>query len=336
MPDATPPVTVAMSVYNNAPTLSAAIESILAQRFADFEFLIVDDGSTDGSGAIIDDYAARDPRVRPLHQPNRGLVASLNRAIEQARAPLIARMDGDDIALPDRFGAQVAYLADNARVGVLGTGVYCIDAEGRAHPTRRLDYPTTDAGFRAALLGKPLICHPSVMMRTELVRAAGGYRAAYRHCEDYDLWLRLADRTQILSLPDRLLQYRSYPGQVSTRHLLEMLTGAAIARAAHRARAETGRDPTQGLSALPPIESLDALFDRAGVADCVRGEVVSGLLYDTGTLSGTGLPMLRQHIAALRATGRRPPSALWRAVARLARHGRLRAAGQTFAALVGA
>jgi glycosyltransferase involved in cell wall biosynthesis len=117
-----------MSVYNNAAHLPAAIESILAQSFGDFEFLIVNDGSSDESGDIIDRYAAGDRRIRAFHQPNLGLIASLNRMLAEARAPLIARMDDDDIALPARFERQLAFLAAHPDHGVVGTWSRCIDS----------------------------------------------------------------------------------------------------------------------------------------------------------------------------------------------------------------
>ena len=205
---ASPAITVAMSVYNNARFLAEAIESILAQTYGDFEFLIVNDGSSDGSGEIIDAYAGRDPRVRPIHQRNRGLVASLNRMIEEARAPLIARMDGDDVSAPERFERQAAFLAANPDHGVIGAWATSIDEQGRDCDNGGLDQPTDHEGFLDALFDKPLMCHPAAMLRTGVVRAASGYRGAYRHCEDYDLWLRLSERTKLCSLPERLLLYR--------------------------------------------------------------------------------------------------------------------------------
>ena len=172
--ETTPAITVAMSVYNNADFLGLAIESILGQTFGDFEFLIVNDGSKDGSGGIIDSYAARDSRIRPIHQENRGLVASLNRIIAEARAPLIARMDGDDISMPKRFERQVAFLNANPDYGVAGCWALGIDKTGEDCHAGGGDQPTDQAGFLKALYGGPLLCHPSVMMRTDVARAAGG------------------------------------------------------------------------------------------------------------------------------------------------------------------
>ena len=126
----TPAISVVMSVYNGARYLHPAVESILEQDFADFEFIIVDDGSTDGSGAILLEFAEKDARIRLIQRENRGLVASLNEAIALARAPLIARMDCDDIAMPDRFTRQIEYLADHPEIAIVGSHIHEIDEDG--------------------------------------------------------------------------------------------------------------------------------------------------------------------------------------------------------------
>lgn len=310
-----PRISVAMSVYNNAPFLAQAIESILAQTFEDFEFLIVDDGSRDGSGAIIDAYAAKDSRIRAIHQSNQGLVASLNRLLAEARAPLIARMDGDDISLPDRFERQVIFLDAHPDHGVVGTCTDDIDEQGRIR--RNIDFhPLDHDSFVAALSGGPLLCHPSVMMRRDLVLAAGGYRKAFAHCEDYDLWLRLADRTKICSLPDRLLHYRRSPGQVSTAHAVQQQVGAAVAWLAWRERAAGRRDPTDGLEALPPVEQLDSLFGREGVSREVRSRVAPILVYSEQALRSRGFDLLLRYV---RESGDR--KGMWRTAGRLLKLG---------------
>jgi hypothetical protein len=190
--------------------------------------------------------------------------------------------------------------------------VLCIDAAGVVRPQPSADYPL-DAG--AALPGRVPLCHPSVMMRAELVRGVGGYRAAYRHCEDYDLWLRLAAVTRMANLPDRLLRYRDSPTQISSRHTLEQHYGGAVARAAHRARLAGRPDPTDGLDRLPPLEALDAAFGEPGLARATRAELLAGLLYAPEAIACEGLPLLRDHLAETR--GRRGRVAgLWRAAAR--------------------
>ncbi|SMF69799.1 glycosyltransferase family 2 protein [Allosphingosinicella indica] len=306
-----PRISVAMGAYNAQPYLAEAIESILSQTFGDFEFLIVNDGSTDGSGDVIDAYAARDPRVRALHQPNAGLVASLNRAIDEARAPLIARMDADDISLPDRFEKQLAFMAANPDYGVVGTATDDIDEQGRI--TRNLDYhPLDHESFLEALDGRPLICHPSVIMHRDVLVAVGGYRRAFVHCEDYDLWLRLSQHTRICSIKDRLFQYRRSWTQVSTAFNVQQQIGAAVAFFAHQERIAGRPDPTEGLDKLPPIDALDDLFGRPGVAQAVRARVAPNLLHSGEALRSDGFDLLLRHIAD---GGAR--DGLWRTTARL-------------------
>ncbi len=311
---ATPAITVAMSVYNAAPYLGLAIESILAQTFGDFEFLIVNDGSDDGSAQIIDSFAARDSRIRPIHQENRGLVASLNRMIAEARAPLIARMDGDDISRPERFARQLAFLDANPDFGVVGTLTVNIDESGN-ETWLNADQPTDWEGFRAALKDKPLLCHPSAMIRTEVVRAAGGYRAAFRHCEDYDLWLRLSERTKLCSLPDRLLLYRYSDSQVSEKHIYAQALGAAVAWLAHLEREAGRRDPVDGLDSLPPVDDLDSLFGRPGVTRAVREIVAPRLIYSPVALKGDGYDLVLGHARDGAREG------MWKTAARLIRFG---------------
>lgn len=307
-----PRISVAMSVYNDDAFLGAAIESVLAQDFGDFEFLIVDDGSSDRSGAIIDDYARRDSRIRAIHQENRGLIASLNRMVAEVRAPLIARMDGDDICLPDRFGRQVAFLDAHPDHGVVGSNFYNLGRNGRIESAA--PHPLDHAAIVDALrFGSP-ICHPSVMMRRDVVVAAGGYRPAYRHCEDFDLWLRLSERTQLANLPDRLLHYRRSDSQVSIRHVVAQQTGAAVALLSHRERLAARADPTDGIESLPPIEALDSLFGRSGVAAEVRVTLARQLGYSREAMRAEGFDILAAHI---RSGGRQ--DGLWRTVLRLIR-----------------
>jgi hypothetical protein len=308
---AVPRISVAMSVFDNERFVAAAIESICTQTFADFEFLIVDDGSRDGSGAIIAEHARRDPRIRILRQENRGLIESLNRLIAEARAPLIARMDGDDIARPERFARQLAFLGAHPDYGVVGTNTHDMDENGRIRECTDF-HPLDHAALAAALDHASPLCHSSVMMRREAVRRVGGYRPAFRHCEDYDLWLRLSEITRLGNLPDRLLLYRRSPSQISSRHVVSQQTGAVVARLARRERLAGRPDPTEGLAALPPIEALDGLFGRPGIAREVRTTVALNLVYSAGAMAGDGFELLLQHV---RAGGARP--GLWRTVGRL-------------------
>lgn len=323
-----PQISVAMSVCNDARYLGAAIESILAQSFTDFEFLIVDDGSTDGSSAIIADHAARDRRIRAIHQENRGLIASLNRLLAEAQAPLFARMDGDDIAMPERFARQVAFLAAHPACGVLGGQAENIDAGGRSLGPS-WPRPTGADAVRAALQHYSPLIHPAVMARTAVLRALGGYRPAYLYCEDYDLWLRAAELTRLDNLPEPLVRYRRSPDQISNRHLVAQNYGVLVARAAALARAAGLGDPTRDMAALPPLADLDAAFGQEGVTAWVRERLARGLVYSAEALRGEGFAILIDHVAA---GGAR--DGMWRTAAWLARIGEWRRAARLGYALL--
>lgn len=305
-----------MSVYNGEAHLAEAIESILRQTFTDFEFLILNDGSSDRSREIIDDYALRDNRIRAIHRENRGLIYSLNQLLREARAPIIARMDDDDVALPERFALQMDFLKANPDHGVIGAWTYDIDESGKNIVIPEDGHPVTHAEVLEAIKDRTaVLCHPVVTYRRDIVEAVGGYHKAFHHCEDYDLWLRLANVTQIANLPKRLLQYRRSPSQVSNRYALTQQIGAAVAHYAYFYRAEGNQDPTAELDALPPVNKLDALFSREDVGKQVRSVVVPGILYSESALKGEGLDFIIDFIE--RGEHQGMGLALWKTVARL-------------------
>ena len=333
-----PAISVVMSVYNGERFLAEAIESVLGQSFTDFEFLILDDGSHDGTRALIATYAAIDGRIRPIFRENRGLVASLNQLLGEARAPLVARMDADDICHTDRFRSQKRFLDAHADYGVVGTRCTDIDENGQPWPVSSKPHPLTHEGFLAAIdQGDPLLCHPSVMYRRKLVLGVGGYHGAFRHCEDLDLWLRLASVTRLGNCPEQLLHYRHYADQVSSRHATEQQTGAAVAKLAYLERVAGRPDPTETLDRLPPIDALDALERgvptvvpaRHGVAREVRATLAQGLLYSRAALRDEGFDLI---IRNLREGGTH--AGMWRTVARLVRFGDPARAARLAATLV--
>jgi GT2 family glycosyltransferase len=311
-----PRISVAMSVYNSERYLALAIESVLAQTFTDFEFLILNDGSVDGSRTTIDHYAAADPRIHAIHRENKGLVISLNELLAEARAPLIARMDGDDICLPERFEKQVAFMDANPDYGVVGTWTADIDEDGNPYLMRGADHPTTYEDFLDVIGKRSLLCHPSAMMRRDVVLSVGGYHAAFKHCEDFDLWLRLASVTKLCSIPERLLKYRHWSNQVSTKYAYVQQIGAAISYQAYLERAAGHSDPTEHLAELPPLDDIDTLFGKPGIANAVKAYVVPNMLYSIDALRGQGLDLLLDYI---KKGGR--VNGLWRTVARLMRYG---------------
>ena len=312
-----------MSVYNGERFLRPAIESVLAQTFTDFEFLILDDGSVDSSVAIAREFAARDSRIRIIARENRGLVASLNQLLAESCAAIVARMDADDICAANRFERQMAFLDSNPDYDVVGSWSRDIDVDGSAIHADGVDHPVThDEMLQAIESGGQLICHPSAMYRRDAVLAVGGYHGAFVHCEDLDLWLRLASRTKLGNIPERLLEYRRSPQQVSVRHATQQQIGTAVARLAYHERQEGRPDPTETLQSLPPVEQLDSLFGREGVSREVRERVALLLRYSKDAMQGDGYDLLLRH---LRDGGSR--EGMWRTVARLVRFGNpLRAA----------
>ena len=207
-----PAVSVIMPVYNTERFVAETTESVLAQTFADFEFIIIDDGSTDRSREIVENFARRDPRVRVISRPNKGLVATLNEGLAAATGPLIARMDADDLCDPRRFELQVTRLNEDSGLVAVGCCAAAIDEDGN-----RLGDYATPLGHEeiesSHLHGDSAIHHPSVMFRTEPVRRLGGYRELVP-CEDFDLWLRLGEVGRLANLPDRLITKRLFPGSI--------------------------------------------------------------------------------------------------------------------------
>jgi glycosyltransferase involved in cell wall biosynthesis len=210
-----PTISVVMPVYNAKRYVAEAIESILGQTFRDFEFLIIDDGSTDGSLAILKRYAAQDSRIRLWSGPNEGYAPRLNEMLHQARGDLIARMDADDVALPGRFARQVEFLRNHPEVDVVGGARENIDSKGRFLCVSR-EGEDHDYIQSQLLNGTCPICHPSVVMRLKAVLAVGGYRPDMMPAEDADLWLRMGERGLLANLADVVVRYREHESSVSS------------------------------------------------------------------------------------------------------------------------
>jgi len=291
----TPLISVMMSVYNAERYVAEAIQSILGQTEGRFEFLIVNDGSRDASGSIIDRYAAQDSRIRAIHQENRGLIASLNRMLDEAHAPLVARMDSDDVSRPERFAVQLAWMQAHPDIAVLGTNTDELDADGAFFPCSDF-HPEHPADIRERLMAASAMCHPSVMMRRDVIRSLGGYRAAFRHCEDYDLWLRVSERHDLYNLPDRLFLYRRSPDQVSEKHILVQAIGAACARYAAQQRRAGLPDPFEGATSLPSLDQIDAVLGSTGVGARMRLEVIDSIKYSPEAMNGGGLELMQAHL----------------------------------------
>jgi len=272
-----------MPVYNSRPFVGAAIDSILTQTFGDFVFYIVDDGSTDGSGDLVAERAARDTRIRLIRQDNLGIVASLNRMLALVDGTFVARMDADDIALPDRFARQLGRMEVDAQLGALGTQFVEIDAAGR-RIAGGFAMPVGTALVHAELEQRQPIANPTAMFRTQVLRDAGLYREAFRYCEDYDLFLRLSQISRIDNLPDALLLYRRSPGQMSVLNHGVQTRQAAYARLAHRERLAGRLDPFARTDVLPKLSELDRVLGRPGVAAMVEAEILFANRYAVASM----------------------------------------------------
>ncbi|WP_181181506.1 glycosyltransferase [Mesorhizobium sp. B3-1-6] len=223
-----PTVSVIIPVRDGAQYVGEALQSILDQDLADIEVIVVDDGSRDDTAAIATSISDRDSRVRLVANRGKGIVDALNMGLSLAQAPLVARMDCDDVSLPGRLRLQVACFDADADLQLLGTAGLQIDRDG--NPLRPVDVPAGGDPLREALARYNPMLHPTVMFRTEAVRRAGGYRRAFTHAEDYDLWLRLSETGKLANMDARLVKLRSHPGQVSRMKEDQQKAAAALAR----------------------------------------------------------------------------------------------------------
>ncbi|HWE04034.1 MAG TPA: glycosyltransferase family 2 protein [Tepidisphaeraceae bacterium] len=224
-----PIVTVLLAVYNDARFLPLAVQSVLLQTFEHFDFVVINDGSTDDSG----EYLAQlhDPRLRIFHNDsNLGLAASLNRGLDLSRGGYIARMDADDICEPDRLRRQVEFLDANSQVGVLGSSRKLIDEEGK--PVAIAAAVRTDLAIRwKCLLGNPF-AHPTVMLRRSVLDEHRLRYALYQRAQDYEFWTRVLLYTQGANLPDALVQYRLRGGDRRAGKAMQLANHDRIAHAA--------------------------------------------------------------------------------------------------------
>jgi hypothetical protein len=260
-----------MPVRDGERFVVEAVESVLAQTERDLELIVVDDGSSDSTPRLLAEIT--NPRVRVLTQEPRGLAPALNAGCAVATAAVIARMDADDVALPDRLERQLAYLDANPDVALVAGGIVLIDERGREFDR--------EPG-RATLAGRNDIVHGTVAMRTSAFRELGGYRLD--QAEDYDLWLRFQERYGVAAIEEPVIRYRFHPGQFSVTKLERQALGALCVQAAARDRRAGRPDPLDG------VDQLDAaVAERLGVArEEVDRAVVSDALYWAATLSRVG------------------------------------------------
>ncbi|MEY2513508.1 MAG: hypothetical protein QOJ89_866 [bacterium] len=243
-----PLLSVVMAVHNGERFLIEAVDSVLRQSVTELELVVVDDGSTDATPDLLRDVAARDRRVVVARHDNRGRTASLNRGVGLSRAPLVARLDADDVCLAERFARQVAFLERHPSVALVGGAVRLIDAGGREFEQSR--YPQSDADIRRAFAYTTPFVHSAVMFRRSAFDGAGGYRLCFAETEDLDLWMRLAERHELSNLAEPVVAYRLHADQATVRRLETQALCLVAAHMSARARAAGDPDPLDGVAAI--------------------------------------------------------------------------------------
>lgn len=264
-----PQVSVIMSVFNGARYLREAVDSILGQTFADFEFIVIDDGSVDETAAILNSYS--DPRiVRLANQVNIGLTKSLNRGLSVAQGKYVARQDADDWSSVDRLARQVAYLEKHPQIALVGTAYTEVYEDGS--PSRVVRMPAEHTEIRDKLFYENCFCHGSVMVRRSCLEEAGEYDERFDVAQDLELWLRLAEAYLLSNLPDPLYFLRTHSASVTGR--FRQRQGQAACQATKEAM-KRYRSRSSGWQPLPLTsgryhfsQALQALADDR--EDCAR------------------------------------------------------------------
>lgn len=225
-----PKVTVQIPVYNGEKYLKECLESILNQSFTDFECLIIDDGSTDGSAAVIESF--RDPRVRFVrNERNMGISHTRNRGFDLARGTYVALMDCDDVCPPERLDRQVAFMDAHPEVGVCGSWVQEMYPDGTMIEEQLRRYPADDASIRRMLMQDSPLWNPSLILRKSMIRQHRlYYNPDFKLGEDFDLVVRAAGVTQLANIPEALLYYRRHENQISTLRTFEAHRNANLLR----------------------------------------------------------------------------------------------------------
>jgi GT2 family glycosyltransferase len=295
----------------------AAAVSILRQRFRDLRLVAVDDGSTDATASILDDLAARDRRVLVVRGPGEGIAAALNRGLQRVDAPVVARMDADDVATPDRLERQLGALAEDRRLAAVGSRVRLFPRrevrEGMRRYAAWLNALTTPEELERDLLVEAPIVHPAAALRTASLRAVGGWRDG-PFPEDYDLWLRLAAGGGLLAnLPHTLLAWRESAGRLTRQDPRYRLDRHVALKCAHLAAhwlagrgevalwgaGDTGKAFADALSAHGIAVALFIDVKRGRIGGRKRGAPVLG---PDQVGRARGLPLL----VAVGAAGARP------------------------------
>ena len=253
-----PAVSVVMGVYNAEKYVDQAIESVLNQTYADFELLLLNDGSTDNSLAHLEHYAKLDSRCKVYSGENQGMVAMANKGVSLAQADIIFRMDNDDVCRPERLEKQVRYLNEHPECVAVGSKVLLIDPDGLPIMEvggNALHQEIDDANLSG---GGSYLCHPAVAFRKEAILNVGGYRQEFHYAEDLDIFLSLAVVGKLANIPLVLIDYRQHFGSAGYAGAQKQIEACSLAVA--EAKKRRGLDDTPNLDAInnafPAVKSI--------------------------------------------------------------------------------
>ncbi len=248
--DQFPLVSVVMCVRDGEQYLGEAIRSILNQTYRHFEFIIVNDGSTDGTASILDRLQIEDDRIRVFHQEKKGIYFSANKGCRLAKGKYIARFDADDIAFPERLERQVTFLEQNADIAALGTAAIQINPQGQ--PITTFIPPVSANQIKAVIRHWDPLVQPTVMMHKATFEAVNGYQETYELCGDYDLWIRISERFKLANLPEPLLYWRMHSEEVTNRNIRQHTIYKLIAQKSARLRQKTGKNVLESVEKITP------------------------------------------------------------------------------------
>jgi len=259
-----PKVTVLMSVYNGERYLQKAIDSILGQTFNDFEFLIVNDGSTDKTVEILENY--NDPRIKIINnEKNIGLTKSLNKGLKLARGEYIARQDADDISMPERLEKELEFLGKNKNVALVGTDYFLINEKDKI--IDKINCLTESKDLKEKLLKGNQFGHGSVMFRRECIDKVGVYREEFKFAQDFDFLLRISEVYDVANISEPLYKWRINIKSVSVKKKMFQDKYASLAIELAKERRQSGKDKLQSLNKKEIDKLLDELISDTRIQD---------------------------------------------------------------------
>ena len=242
-------ISVLMTVYNDEKYLNKSIESILNQSFRGFEFIIINDGSTDSTTDILNYYSSIDSRIRVFHKTNTGMTKALNFGLSISQGKYIARMDSDDISFPKRLEIEFEFLENNPDIDLIGGAAQIIDDMDNVIGLRNIGVKNP----KKTLSHQNIFQHTDIMFRRSILKKVIGYREKFRNAQDYDLWLRISDVSEIAKIPDILGQWRLNAGGYTIARNYEQNTETNVIKKFHQQRLQKGYDDYEQYSPKPPV-----------------------------------------------------------------------------------